>query len=207
MSRGAPVDASTRPSLAPAIVGGGLAMLAAMLTGGLQWLTRPAPEPPAPAPTLAVAPATASEPIRTALLSPEESSPRPAPRAEGDLAPWSFVDFQTTVKDPAVDPQVRRRILDECVGRYVMWEGYVDAVLPLPPGADAAWTVLLCEEERLLSQSVLKQPAICRFDADAAGDVARLRRGQRVTIRGECTDHSPRGTIVLHCRLEETSLR
>jgi hypothetical protein len=207
MSRGEPVDASTRPSLAPAIVGGGLAMLVALLTGAFQWLTRPAPEPPAPAPTLAVAAVSASEPIRTAFLSPEESSPQAAFRAEEDLAPWSFIDFQSTVKDPAVDPQVRQRILDECVGRKVMWEGYVDAVLPLPPGADAAWTVLLCEEERLLSQSLLKRPAICRFDADEAAGVAQLRRGQRVTIHGDCTDHSPRGTIVLHCRLQETSLR
>lgn len=207
MSRGEPVDASTRPSLAPAIVGGGLAMLAAMLTGAFQWLTRPAPAPPAPAPTLALAASAASEPLRTALLSPEESPPPAVLRAGGELAPWSFVDFQSTVKDPAVDPRVRERVLDECVGRKVIWEGYVDAVLPLPPGADAAWTVLLCEEERLLSQSSFKQPAICRFDADEAEGVARLRRGQKVTIHGDCTDHSPRGTIVLHCRLEETALR
>lgn len=207
MSHGEPVDVSTRPSLAPAIWGGGLGVLVATLPGAFQWLMRPAPEPPPSAPTLAVASAPPSEPIRTALLSDEEFSLPAANRAGSDRAPWSFVDFQTTVKDPTIDPQVRQRMLEECVGRQVTWEGYVDSVLPLPPGADAAWTVVLCEAEHLLSQSALKLPAICRFDADAAGEVAQLRRGQRVTIHGECTDHSPRGTIVLHCRLGECVVR
>lgn len=207
MSRGEPGDVSTRPSLVPAIWGGGLGVLVAMLPGAFQWLMRSVPEPLPPAPTLAVAPAPPSEPIRTASLSDAESPPPAADHAASDLAPWSFVEFQATVKDPTIDPQVRQRMLEECVGRKVMWEGYVDAVLPLPPGADAAWTVVLCEAEHLLSKSALKLPAICRFDADAASEVAQLRRGQRVTIHGECTDHSPRGTMVLHCRLGESSLR
>ena len=193
---------SDRPSLAPAIVSGCCAVTVALITGGFNWFNRSSPSPPPPTPMLIVtSPVAPAAPTQTASLDDAPAERRSTPRSKDSTAALNFANFQATVKDNSLTDEVRRRTVDRLQGRIVIWQGYVDAVNRLPPEAGDAWIVVLCEDEETLAQSLFKMPALCRFTTDPDGAVSQVRRGQRVTLSGEFSEHSALGTTLRNCSL------
>lgn len=189
-----------RPSLAPAIISGCCAVAVAMITGGFNWINRSSSSAPPPTPTLIVT-SPITTPQQTASLDDAPAERRPVRRTNESAAALNFASFQATVKDNSLTEEVHQRAIDRLQGKIVIWQGYVDAVNRLTPETGDAWMVVLCEDEETLSQSLFKRPALCRFAADPDGAVSQVRRGQRVTLSGEFSEHSALGTTLRNCAL------
>jgi hypothetical protein len=194
-------SADSRPALGPAIISGGCAVMVALITGFFGWINR-SQQPPAPSPpTLTIErPAPSLEPVQTASLDvpPRREAPRPQVPQYG----LNFAAYQAAMKDRTAGDEVRKGVLDRVVGKIVIWEGVVKEVVH-PQGHDADWQVTVClvEDETFLGQSLFEHPAYCRFTTDPQNKAVKLRRGDRVTISGECESHNVVGTEVRNCHL------
>jgi hypothetical protein len=189
-----------------AVVSGGFAVLVAFITGLFNWLgSRPAtPEQP-PAPVLSLGGSQVS-----AAQSSADASPPPTttaalattPRAAAQPNPLlNFAAFQAVVKDPRATLQAKQQMLEQCAGRRVVWQGYVDERVTMAAETGWTWTIVLCEDADALAQSLFKCPAHCRFRDDPEGKVAALERGQLVTISGVFSDHNVVATELTDCTL------
>ena len=118
----------SRPSLGPAIISGGCAVLVALITGVFNWINRPPADPETKPPTLAVehAPQEPS-PVRTASLDtpPIRTAPRPTEPQYG----LNFAAFQAVVKDLTRSDEDRQQVVDRVQGHVVIWEGCVQKIV------------------------------------------------------------------------------
>jgi hypothetical protein len=140
-------------------------------------------------------------------LRPLADDPPSTSTSQKDLqesANWllNFAAFQQVMKDRQTSDADKVRVVQSCSGRTVIWEGYVDSVSPHSElTANSAVTVTLCESTGLLTQSMFKQPAICRFSVETLDQLQRIKTGEKVTLSGRFVSHSALGTILENCQI------
>lgn len=193
--------ADHRPPLGPAIVSGGCAVAVALITGLFNWINRPAPSAaPTVVRTATESSGSAAREIRTAANAPDAPptlaiAPRPAP-----IYSLNFAAFQGVVRDTTLAAEVRQQAIQRVVGNAVLWQGYVAKVVANDPAERGLiGTVVLVEDQLLTTQTLLPYAAYCRFTNDPEGQLGRLRPGDAITIRGDCTRHSALGTEIENC--------
>ena len=202
---------SRNPRIVAALLSGGFAILTAILSGFFAWINRP----PLPAPfnpsqvvqeqstTESREPAsTIVEPLQTVSID-HSTTPTDAVSTAWTL---NFSAFQAAMKDPAANQLDKDLIVRECSGRRVVWKGYVESV-SLNTQGDSAATITLCESPHLVTQTMFKSPAYCRFDSTAIPELRSIQTGQPVTIAGTFERHSALGTELSKCSIISNELR
>ncbi|MFV0444530.1 MAG: hypothetical protein ACK5Q5_13250 [Planctomycetaceae bacterium] len=202
------VGRESRPSLGPAIVSGGCAVMVALITGLFNWVNRSGPSPSVRTPILTIEPRTRPNPLKPASDPAQTAAITELAAIGNSTSPpqykLNFAAFQTAVKDRESPREVRQQVLDCVVDQTVVWQGYVRSVTEFQQH-DQGWvaSVELVENPTLLTQSMFLFPAHCRFNADPGHKVARLERGALVTISGVCQRQGVDAvaTNVLDCQL------
>jgi hypothetical protein len=121
-----------------------------------------------------------------------------------------FHDWQQLIKTPA-DDATRRSLVENFRGETVTWEGYFDGVHEIDPAHGGTETsrflLAMYESEAVRSSTALgRAPALCMLSESARGQVAELKPGQRVVIKGtlaapETLHGSLLGTRLYNCEI------
>lgn len=190
-----------------AVVSGSFAVAVALITGGFNWLNRAPSRPQEPTPALSL-PAPGHDPpanLRAGSSTTETPSlPQTAAALPTKKAPnplLNFAAYQAVMKGD--DERQKQSTRAVCLGRNVIWKGYVQSVTVMEPSSGYAINVSLCEDEDALAQALFQRPANCRFKSDPDGRVAALACGQMVTIIGRFEEANVVATSIVDCTLSE----
>lgn len=110
--------------------------------------------------------------------------------AETDLAASRirFPDWQQLIKAPA-DDATRRTLVENFRGETVTWVGYFDEVNEIPSeygGSETGRFILSMYESETVrvSEALGRAPALCMLSESARREIASLKPGQQVVIKG-----------------------
>ncbi len=152
-----------------------------------------------------------SEKVPVANSSTEVQTPKTNASNELAASRIRFADWQRLIKTPG-DDATRRSLVENYRGETVTWEGYLDQINEISPenGGSENQRFLLCmyESESVRQSNELgRAPALCALAESFRDQVATLRPGQRVIVKGtlaapETLHGSLIGTRLYNCELQ-----
>jgi hypothetical protein len=152
-----------------------------------------------------------SEKVLATTPSTESQTPKTNLSTELAVSRIRFADWQRLIKTPG-DDTTRRSLVENYRGETVTWEGYLDQVNEIKPenGGSEHQRFLLCmyeSESVRQSDDLGRAPALCALPESFRDQVATLRPGQRVIIKGtlaapETLHGTLIGTRLYNCELK-----